>query len=459
MNLVETSLSPIALQKLLKRIEIELGRVFTEDKNGPRIIDLDILLYDSLVIETAELTIPEPGMETRHFQLQPIIDMDPFVVHGKLNSSVCMLSRELITIKGIVNDLVQVMPLSNSEENGSNPFVSVHSHQNNTLIMGMTDVFDESFNHVGKFDSFDEAVRHSMNLFKEGADIIGIFSQSKHACFNRFGPEEEAKILVPIIEGVINESKNYENKPIISVNTSDARVAQKVLDAGADIICNISDSDSGNGVFNVAAEYGCPLILTHTRDDSKAIPGIEEYDEKFKTDEISQLTRMNDIILSIRYDLSKKVKEALSNGVPRFNIILDPGIEFKKSFEQGFEILKRLRELTNEQLYSMSGVSCLLQDLDGKLSNSYNKKNKNIIASSQFHEQLFASLIGFPVIVGSSRYEYTMETKKEKFCADNIIESIVAVTSAIQGNATIVRVHDVEPTLNTVRLFDKIYRN
>ncbi|OMJ19298.1 Folic acid synthesis protein fol1, partial [Smittium culicis] len=296
---VETSLNPIALQKLLKRIEIELGRVFTEDKNGPRIIDLDIILYDTLVIDTAELTIPDPGMENRHFQLQPIIDMDPFAVHGKLNSSVCMLSRDLITIKGVVNDLVQVMPLSNSEKNGSKSVVLAHSHQKNTLVMGVTDVVGESFNYGGKFDSIDEAVKHSMNLFKEGADIIDIFSQSMSVSSKMFGPGEEAKIVIPIIEGIMSESKNYENKPIISVNTSDAKVAQKALDAGADVICNISGSNLNSDVFNVAAEYGCPLILMHKREDSKAISGPEENDDKYKNDVIPLLTSMNDIILSI----------------------------------------------------------------------------------------------------------------------------------------------------------------
>ena len=81
---VETGLDPWALLERLGRLEQEAGRVRGKQRFGPRIIDLDIILYDDLVMETEKLTLPHPRMHKRCFVLQPLCDIDPTVIHPVL---------------------------------------------------------------------------------------------------------------------------------------------------------------------------------------------------------------------------------------------------------------------------------------------------------------------------------------------------------------------------------------
>ncbi|OMJ29067.1 Dihydropteroate synthase [Smittium culicis] len=283
-------------------------------------------------------------MHERHFQLQPLIDMDPYAVHGRLNSSVDMLSRDLVKIKGVVNDLVQVMPLSSSEVNGPKTLVPVHSHQKSTLVMGIVNATPDSFSDGGKFESFGEAVSHTMKLFSDGAEIVDIGGQSTRVGADSVDAAEELSRVIPVVAGVRSMSKDLATKPIISVDTFVARVAQEALDAGADIINDVSGGDLDEEMFKVVAEYGCPQ----------------------------------------------------RNDKPAF---------------------------------------------------------------AQFHEQLFVSLLGFPVLVGSSRKGFIGQVTGKKVASDRVFGTAATVTSAIQGNASIVRVHDVDSMVDVAKVSDRIYRN
>ncbi|OMJ25575.1 Folic acid synthesis protein fol1 [Smittium culicis] len=457
---IETSLQPNALLKELKRIEAEVGRDFGTIRNGHRVIDLDILLYDSIVMDTPELSIPHLNMHERHFQLQPLIDMDPYAVHGRLNSSVDMLSRDLVKIEGVVNDLVQVMPLSSSEVNGPKTLVPVHSHQKNTVIMGIVNATPDSFSDGGKFESFSEAVSHSMKLFSEGAEIVDIGGKSAMSVgADSVETAEELSRVIPVVAGIKSRSKELETKPIISVDTFVAEVAQAALEAGADIINDISGGDLDEEMFKVVAKYGCPYVLMHMRGNPKTMATLTDYKIKVQTDSNANLTSVDEVVLVVRYELSKKVREALQSGIPRFNIILDPGIDCSKNLEQNFEVLRRLPELTSEQLYAMSSNSALHMDMCLKLNSNYNRKRKDNAAFAQFHEQLFVSLLGFPVLVGSSRKGFIGQVTGKKVASDRVFGTAATVTSAIQGNASIVRVHDVDSMVDVAKVSDRIYRN
>ncbi|OMJ21936.1 Dihydropteroate synthase [Smittium culicis] len=364
-------------------------------------------------------------MHERHFQLQPLIDMDPYAVHGRLNSSVDMLSRDLVKIKGVVNDLVQVMPLSSSEVNGPKTLVPVHSHQKNTVIMGIVNATPDSFSDGGKFESFSEAVSHSMKLFSEGAEIVDIGGQSTRVGADsvetaeelsrvipvvagikssegaeivdiggqstRVGADsvetaEELSRVIPVVAGIKSRSKELETKPIISVDTFVAEVAQAALEAGADIINDVSGGDLDEEMFKVVAKYGCPYVLMHMRGNPKTMATLTDYKVKVQTDGTAHLTAVDDVVLTVRQ----------RNDKPAF---------------------------------------------------------------AQFHEQLFVSLLGFPVLVGSSRKGFIGQVTGKKVASDRVFGTAATVTSAIQGNASIVRVHDVDSMVDVAKVSDRIYRN
>lgn len=92
---LETSLSPLELLKATQQIEVEMGR--TQKSNGTyhdRIIDIDILLYDDLILQTPELTLPHPLMQDRRFVMEPLLEIAPNVVHPVFKKTVVSLMRE-----------------------------------------------------------------------------------------------------------------------------------------------------------------------------------------------------------------------------------------------------------------------------------------------------------------------------------------------------------------------------
>ena len=92
---LETSLSPLELLKATQQIEVEMGR--TQKSNGTyhdRIIDIDILLYDDLILQTPELTLPHPLMQDRRFVMEPLLEIAPNVVHPVFKKTVVSLLRE-----------------------------------------------------------------------------------------------------------------------------------------------------------------------------------------------------------------------------------------------------------------------------------------------------------------------------------------------------------------------------
>ena len=92
---LETSLSPLELLKATQQIEVEMGR--TQKSNGTyhdRIIDIDILLYDDLILQTPELTLPHPLMQDRRFVMEPLLEIAPSVVHPVFKKTIVSLIRE-----------------------------------------------------------------------------------------------------------------------------------------------------------------------------------------------------------------------------------------------------------------------------------------------------------------------------------------------------------------------------
>ncbi|PVV03144.1 hypothetical protein BB560_002395 [Smittium megazygosporum] len=453
---VETSLAPHDLLHSLKKIEKEAGRDFGGVRFGPRVLDLDILFYDNLVLNTDDLVIPHPRVHERHFQLRPVCDMDPYVLHPVLGLSIQAIGRQLTTHKGVRNDLVQVMPLSNSESRGKLSIPFVGKDQKNTIIMGILNTTPDSFSDGGLFSEIEIAVQHTKEMIASGATIVDVGGQSTRPTSKPISAEEEFSRIAPTINAIQN--LDQRNNIFVSVDTFFSSVAEKAIHAGVDIINDISGGVLDPNILKVAADNQCPIILMHMRGNPQTMfDSIEYYVKSTTTSKNGKQILIDDIILTIRQELAARVRNALDAGIPRFNIILDPGIGFSKNPDQNFEILRRLEELTLEQPYST--VHNPYTNLNIRnISKHANYEDGSSKVDFQYHERLPVSLLGFPILVGTSRKSFLGKITGKENPLDREFSTAATVTSSIHGGASIVRVHNVEAAQDVVKVADKTYR-
>lgn len=187
-----------------------------------------------------------------------------------------------------------------------------------TYIMGILNFTPDSFSDGGKFDDIDAALAHVKDMIESGADIIDIGGESTRPNHTPVGEDEEIKRIVPIIKAV----KEMFDIPI-SIDTYKAKVAEKAIEAGADLINDIWGFNKDKDMARVAAKYNVPCCLMHNRES-----------ENYK-----------DLMEDILEDLRESIKIAKDAGVKDENIILDPGIGFAKSHEQNLETMNKLERL------------------------------------------------------------------------------------------------------------------
>lgn len=187
-----------------------------------------------------------------------------------------------------------------------------------TYIMGILNFTPDSFSDGGKFDDIDAALVHVKEMIEAGADIIDIGGESTRPNHTPVGEEEEIKRVIPIIKAV----KEKFDIPI-SIDTYKAKVAEKAIEAGADLINDVWGFKKDKDMARVAAKYNVPCCLMHNREN-------EDY---------------KDLMEDILEDLKESIKIAKDAGVKDENIILDPGIGFAKSHEQNLETMNKLERL------------------------------------------------------------------------------------------------------------------
>jgi len=187
-----------------------------------------------------------------------------------------------------------------------------------TYIMGILNFTPDSFSDGGKFDNIDAAVEHVKKMIDDGADIIDIGGESTRPNHTPVEEAEEISRVIPIIKAI----REKFDIPI-SIDTYKAKVAEKALEAGADLINDIWGFKKERDMAKVAAKYNVPCCLMHNRDN-------EDY---------------KNLIEDILDDLSESIKIAKDAGVKDGNIILDPGIGFAKSHEQNLETMNKLERL------------------------------------------------------------------------------------------------------------------
>ncbi|HEY5652844.1 MAG TPA: dihydropteroate synthase [Pontiella sp.] len=195
-----------------------------------------------------------------------------------------------------------------------------------TLIMGILNITPDSFSDGGYFYDPSLAVEHALRMEAEGADMIDIGGESTRPGSEPVPAEEEIKRTIPVITRI----RNLSNIPI-SIDTMKAEVARAAVEAGADIINDVSALEADNDMVNVVSETHAGVILMHMKGTPKTMQNSPAY---------KNVTR------EVQLYLKERISFAEQRGVARDAIVIDPGIGFGKTLEHNQELLRTLPALT-----------------------------------------------------------------------------------------------------------------
>lgn len=200
-----------------------------------------------------------------------------------------------------------------------------------TLIMGILNVTPDSFSDGGRYNQVDHALQHAREMLLDGADIIDIGGESTRPGHKPVTEQEELARVIPIVERLHREMPQVP----LSVDTYKAQVAEEALRAGAHVINDVWGFKAEPRMAQVAAEFGCPVILMHNRQDRA----------------------YGDLMNDVAADLLESVELARKAGVSDERIILDPGIGFAKNYEENLKVMANLDQLTELGFPLLLGTS------------------------------------------------------------------------------------------------------
>jgi dihydropteroate synthase len=267
-----------------------------------------------------------------------------------------------------------------------------------TLIMGILNVTPNSFSDGGRFLALDDALVHAEQMIAEGADIIDVGGESTRPGGEPISAEEEIARVVPVIEAL---AKRVDTP--LSVDTTKSEVARAALDAGAAIVNDISALRFDFYIADAVARAGAGLVLMHSRGTPATL---------------HRLPPVADIMHEVTSSLRASVHMAERRGVKPESIVIDPGIGFGKSQEQNLELIAKL-------------------------------------------DQLIAAFPDYPILIGTSRKSFigrilTDDSGTPAPAEDRLYGTIATITAAVLKRAEIVRVHDVGPAREAIRVAESI---
>jgi dihydropteroate synthase len=233
---------------------------------------------------------------------------------------------------------------------------------NRPLVMGVLNVTPDSFSDGGEFSAEDDALNHARLLIAAGSNIIDVGGESTRPGAERVSIEEEQRRVISVITRIAKEPSFIASGARISIDTMNSQTAKAAVEAGASIINDVSGGLADKEMFSVAAESGAILVISHWRGFSDRMDTLNEY---------------QDIARDVASELSVQVEAAVAAGVPRENIVIDPGLGFAKDMQQNWKLVARLDELEKLGLPILVGASrkrfiagMLEPDKLGEVSNS-----------------------------------------------------------------------------------------
>jgi dihydropteroate synthase len=262
-----------------------------------------------------------------------------------------------------------------------------------TFLMAILNVTPDSFSDGGRFPSTDEALRQTEKLIAEGADIIDVGGESTRPKSARVQAEEEIRRVVPVIEAI---TKRFETP--VSIDTSKSLVAEKAVEAGAEIINDVSGLLFDEELAAVAARLETGLVLMHLRGTFETMHKQEP---------------VKDIFSEVENSWLRSIKKAKSFGIAKNRIALDVGIGFSKTFEQNLELLANLKRIVR-------------------------------------------AFPAFPILVGASRKSFLGKILGDAPTDKRLQGSLASAAIAVWNGAQILRVHDVKETLECLKVVESI---
>lgn len=212
------------------------------------------------------------------------------------------------------------------------------SHVRRPLVMGVLNVTPDSFSDGGKYLDADTAVRHGLSMLEQGADLLDVGGESTRPGSMPVPADEQIRRVEPVIARLCRENPAI----LISIDTTQARVARAAIDAGARIVNDISGGTADPDILQVVEQHGVPAVLMHMQGTPQTMQLNPRYD---------------DVVNEVKLALEAKRQAAVSAGIERWRIVLDPGIGFGKAVSHNLTLLRRLKELKSLGAPLLLGVS------------------------------------------------------------------------------------------------------
>ena len=200
------------------------------------------------------------------------------------------------------------------------------------LLAGILNCTPDSFSDGGQFATAEQAIAHGQSMIDHGADILDIGGESTRPGAARVSATEQILRIQPVIRAL-----RQHNTIPISVDTTLSQVATAALNAGANIVNDVSGGEEDPEICRVAAKYGAGMILMHRL----CAPDQDQYSDQY----LSPPSYTN-VTREVLEKLLLLAERANACGVAREHIVIDPGFGFGKTVEQNFELLQRLNQMT-----------------------------------------------------------------------------------------------------------------
>jgi len=255
------------------------------------------------------------------------------------------------------------------------------------LLMGIVNVTPDSFSDGGKFYQHEDAIQHGLELVKHGAHILDIGGESTRPGSETISDDEQLRRVIPVITAL-----NGKISVPISIDTSSSRVAREAIDAGAQIVNDVTALTGDYNMIDVVGSTGVGVCLMHMQGSPRSMQTAPKYEN---------------VVLEVYEYLKARRDVLVAAGISPNKITLDPGIGFGKTTEHNIALLKNAWRLHS---------------------------------------------LGCPLLIGPSRKSFIGNVLNDQQ-ADRLAGTIGVVLSLASQGVQIVRVHDIKPIKQSLQMF------